>query len=302
MLVAQGLEDCEVIVVNDGSTDDTEKICNIFAADHQNITLLSLAVNSGVSVARNTGLKEARGKYICFFDSDDTFMPNTLSYFKETIKKLGDLDVFAFGSIIRKNNRTLKKLIGCKYSGMIFDGRDWLLLILEKRIKHLMIGSTLILRELLQLNKITFAEGIAFGEDLDFFIRAFFHLKSLYYDARICYIYDIRDNSTTRGYKHYSIQQFSAYIIISKYIERLIGERNDISRQGHFYLANLYTANLYFYLKSDKRDNAINQLFLENKKILYKDYSGQTLRLLLFYFLRIIPIKLLLFVFRKNHS
>jgi hypothetical protein len=62
---------------------------------------------------------------------------------------------------------------------------------------------------------------------------------------------------------------------------------------AYFYLVNLYIVNLYFYLKSDIRDNVINRLFIENRKIFYKNYSGQTARMLLFYVLRFIPIRLL---------
>lgn len=300
MLVTQGLEDCEVIVVNDGSTDNTEQICKPFTINYRHIKILSLAKNYGVSVARNTGLEEAKGKYICFFDSDDTFIPNTLSFFKETIRKQGDHDIFCFGSETRRNGKVIKRHIYQKYSGMVFKGSfEFLKLILEKKI-HCSMDSTLISSELLQSRGISFRDDMSIGEDLEFMIHLFSFSKSLYYDSRICYVYYIRENSTTKGYKSYSIRQFNAYIGIGTYLQDLIMKNSSFSKPGYFYLANLYVANLYFYLKSDIQDDTINQLFIENKKILYKNYSGQTFRLWLFYLLRFIPIRLLFCIFRKN--
>jgi glycosyltransferase involved in cell wall biosynthesis len=300
MLVAQGLEDCEVIVVNDGSTDNTEQICNSFVSIYPHITLVSLSKNSGVSVARNTGLAKASGRYVCFFDSDDAFTANTLSYFRRTIDEQKGIDVYCFGIKIEKNGRVVKKYAGRKYSGTVFNGHsDFLKLILNKNIQCCFIGGALISRELLWLNELTFTDDISIGEDLEFMIRVVSCSKSLYYDSRSCYIYYIREDSTMKGYKSYSIQQFNAYIFIDKCLQRLIKKNGDLSMSAYFYLANLYVANLYFYLKSGIRDNVINRLFIENRKILYKSYSGQTARALLFYVLRFIPIKLLFFIFRK---
>lgn len=301
MLVTQGLDDCEVIVINDGSTDNTEEICRLFSTRHHHIRIISLEKNSGVSVARNTGLAEAKGKYICFFDSDDTFMPNTLSYFKGTVKKQNGVDIFCFGSETQINGKIVTRHIYQKYSGMVFESTsEFLKLVLEKRI-HCSMDSTLISRELLLSNKILFRQTVSIGEDVEFMLRIFSCSKSIRYDSRICYVYYIRSDSVMRGYKSYSISQFNVYIIIEKYLQELIAENRGLSRSAYFFLANLYVANLYFYLNSNIRDNNINKLFLENKKILYKNYSGQKPKLLLFYALRFMPIKLLFCIFHKNY-
>ena len=67
----------EIIVVDDGSSDSTLDICNNYAINNSNVTVLS-QVNSGVSIARNTGIRHSKGKYITFLDGDDTLQKDTL--------------------------------------------------------------------------------------------------------------------------------------------------------------------------------------------------------------------------------
>ncbi|RZK39338.1 MAG: glycosyltransferase family 2 protein [Pedobacter sp.] len=70
----------ELIIVDDKSTDDTCLVVDEFAKKYQNIKLIRLQQNAGVSNARNHGLDEAKGKYIAFLDSDDL-------WFKEKLEK-----------------------------------------------------------------------------------------------------------------------------------------------------------------------------------------------------------------------
>lgn len=73
-ILKQSLSDWELILVNDGSTDDSGEICDEYAVKYPAIRVIHKE-NAGVSEARNTGLVAATGEYVGFVDSDDTIRP-----------------------------------------------------------------------------------------------------------------------------------------------------------------------------------------------------------------------------------
>ena len=77
-IVSSGLTDYEIVIVNDGSTDNTAPICNSLCAKYSFIKY-SEQENSGVSAARNKGISLATGEYIMFYDADDTAKENSFS-------------------------------------------------------------------------------------------------------------------------------------------------------------------------------------------------------------------------------
>lgn len=70
---SQTFKDIEVIVINDGSTDNTLTIVKNFLKNVDFSYKIITQKNQGVSAARNRGIKEAKGKYICFLDGDDFY-------------------------------------------------------------------------------------------------------------------------------------------------------------------------------------------------------------------------------------
>lgn len=97
-------DDYEIIVVNDGSTDGSLRVAERIAEDNANVKVVSRP-NGGLSAARNTGMKHARGKYFMYVDSDDYLFDNVLSSLL-TIVENNDLDVLSFWTCFEVNGKT----------------------------------------------------------------------------------------------------------------------------------------------------------------------------------------------------
>lgn len=85
VLKSDGAQNCEVILVNDGSTDSSPEICREYTEQYGNVRLVNQP-NQGLSEARNTGIRHATGKYILFLDSDDFLYEGSLKYILSNIE------------------------------------------------------------------------------------------------------------------------------------------------------------------------------------------------------------------------
>ena len=101
-IVQQFMDDYEVILVDDGSTDSSGAICNEYADRHPQFHVIHQQ-NQGISAARNAGVVESKGKYLLFLDSDDFLVPNSLSKLLELANK-NNLDVLGFNLIYVAEN------------------------------------------------------------------------------------------------------------------------------------------------------------------------------------------------------
>ena len=90
-LIKQTYQNFEVILINDGSTDNSGDICDQYAAYDERIKVIHKE-NAGVSAARNTGIEAANGDYIAFVDSDDYIAPNMYEDMLRILKE-NDLDI-----------------------------------------------------------------------------------------------------------------------------------------------------------------------------------------------------------------
>lgn len=86
-VLAQTLGDFEIIVVDDASSDDT--VAQVAAMADPRIAYVALASNQGGAVARNTGIRRARGEFIAFLDSDDLWLPDKLAKQVDGLRRLG---------------------------------------------------------------------------------------------------------------------------------------------------------------------------------------------------------------------
>ncbi|MGX2039602.1 glycosyltransferase family 2 protein [Methylocaldum sp. MU1018] len=95
-VLAQRRQDFEIIVVDDGSIDDTARVVKSYG----NRVRLIRQENRGPGAARNTGIRAANGEYVAFLDSDDLWFPHTLENYAEVIRNYGRPS-FIIGSFIR---------------------------------------------------------------------------------------------------------------------------------------------------------------------------------------------------------
>lgn len=110
-ILGQGINDCEVILVDDCSPDRSGMICDDWAKTDSRIKVIHCDRNGGLSYARNQGLKIARGQYICFVDSDDFLAPNTYKDNLALIDSNPDVNVLEFPVYIYYGSKKEEKYI-----------------------------------------------------------------------------------------------------------------------------------------------------------------------------------------------
>lgn len=96
-ILRQTFDDYEVIIINDGSQDNSESICKEIVKEHYNIFLYTFE-NGGVGKARKRGIQRAKGEFLIFLDSDDFLNPNLLETLAEIIRIHGDVELIRYHS------------------------------------------------------------------------------------------------------------------------------------------------------------------------------------------------------------
>ena len=170
-LLNQTFENFEVILVNDGSSDNTESVVKEFMAIDNRIKYI-YQTNSGVAIARNTGIDNSSGNYISFLDSDDYYDKFYLEKMYKKIKEENGNICYCGYNLT--NGSTRKNKTKFNSDNLLLD------FILGKIKVH--ISCVLINREFLLNQNIRFPKGVQWGEDFEFLCLLF---KTGY---KICYI------------------------------------------------------------------------------------------------------------------
>lgn len=291
MLISQGLSDCEVIVVNDGSEDETSKIVKKYTEKYAEIRLIDKQ-NEGVSVARNVGMQVALGEYIYFFDSDDTLAEGTLDFYRKTLVENPQNEFLAFGYYTQYKNRLQKD-----FSAKRFDEKTLNPLLLKQSFfsKKLCfnICSCIYKKPLLEENNIRFTQGIRIGEDVEFLLKVLQFAPDCLYKARHCFIYQIRDDSVMQGYGNYKHEWFESLKRMITQVEHIDWGKMVLGYKN-FYIAYAFVKDIYQYWRSGKFDMSITYWFYENQCYLRRPMNGKIIYVLLFKILGYIPLRLLL--------
>ena len=210
----------EVLLVEDGSSDNTLKVCKEMADRYDNVRLLAheigeyntnkndirwfnKTVNRGVEETRNLGLLECKGEWILFIDADDYVENNTLSIIDERLKNERNIDFVLFGlncyfEGMEHRYTYIPNLEEGLYSGeemacYMFDKYDWGIVSC--------IGSKLYNRQFIEKNQLRFTREYKFNEDGGFAVNAFYNACNIYVCKNDFYNYLMRDGSTMHSYR-----------------------------------------------------------------------------------------------------
>lgn len=227
-ILDQDFKDYELILVDDGSKDNSGEICDFYAGKDDRIKVIHKK-NGGVSSARNAGLRIARGKYVQFLDSDDTLVKHSLFNFYQQTQKLS-ADLYIGSSYVRDRND--KVIDNISYNNdRVVNKLDILNNISHnyKAITFHYVWNRWYLKEVIDTNNIVFDESIALGEDFVFnceYIRYIERIAEL--TAYICNYYKRGNESLTGRFDRRELERRRKMerVFIKLYEENGILEKN----------------------------------------------------------------------------
>lgn len=201
--------DIEVIVVDDGSTDDTASICEKISQNDYRMKYI-YKDNGGVSSARNLGLSKAVGRYIIFIDVDDEFCSeNFCALYSEIVESDGDVFIFDYAAFNEKGEKVFspninldsnvdtsklqKRFVSYPLLDRLGSSEDYL---------GAKVYQYAIPKQMLEENQIRFNESIHFAEDLCFLYTVMRYAVTCKYIPGVYYKYNIIGNSVSHTYRN----------------------------------------------------------------------------------------------------
>ena len=201
LLASDGIEDTQIILVDDGSSDDSGAIAEEYASGHSNITVFHKE-NGGPSAARNLGLREASGRYVFFCDSDDEVVPELFSEVINMTQK-SDVDVIMWDSdllyetrsYLVNNNRGFFAHDGLEKKERIYTGKEFVRTLLENSgdfVAAVWLGAYR--RDYLVDSGLLFEEGLIHEDEL-WVPKVMFNAATVYYYPVKLYHYRVHKGS-----------------------------------------------------------------------------------------------------------
>ncbi|MFE4238720.1 glycosyltransferase family 2 protein [Peribacillus butanolivorans] len=284
-ILNQSYKNIEVLLVNDGSTDNSGSICEDFAEKDCRVKAIHQK-NSGPSVARNTGIKAARGDYIQFVDSDDYIESSMTKKLMEAMNENVQLVICGYKSINNNNVFTGGHIPSIEGVYQIYQ----FLQSFGELYKNNFINSPwnkLYVTHIIKHFNIRFIDNLNMGEDLLFNLDYIKNSNSICIIKDKLYNYLSNDNSLTESYKKDFFE--NQQMLFQKVREFLLEDKN-YTENNKYYIESSYTEMIIncfgnlFHKKSNLNSksrrnliyNIVNDDCLRKKIVYFKNSSIQT--------------------------
>lgn len=191
-VVKQTYQNLQVIIINDGSTDNSAEICQKFTNKDNRIEFINKQ-NEGVSIARNIGIEKSKGEWIYFLDSDDFIDLNMFEYLIETAFKK-ECDIIQFGIRSFKN----KQLVSERLPSNNKEYTDLKKFIEENQLKPISACLHFINTSIIKNNSLCFNENLKHGEDMLFMYSTYSYARKIFVLDKVFYNQVLSPNSASR--------------------------------------------------------------------------------------------------------
>lgn len=232
----QTYKDVEIILVNDGSTDGSGELCDQLAAQSPSITVTHQE-NQGLSAARNAGIRQAKGEYIAFLDSDDEWL---LSDGLERLLQQDEPDLIAFKRVDIWNGEQRSTTSNYYVENIASMPNTQAIFLHLVQTQQLQISACFLLirKQVIIDHKLFFPHGII-SEDVFWSMRLWQHLTSVRFTNLPLYGYHHRKGSITSTF---SIRVYHSYDQIFTYWKKQCNQNCINADAIRAYMANMWVS------------------------------------------------------------
>lgn len=239
-VVNQSYTNIEIILVNDGSQDNSLDLCKRLCYDHQNVICIN-QINSGPSSARNAGIEAATGEYLQFVDADDYIDSDMTQQLIDRIQDDNtDLVICGYRNIYLDDDIQVKKINNNIGIFGVLTQKE-LAKFFYELYSNLFVNSPcnkLYKSKLLHKNRIRYNESFSLGEDLLFNLDYLKCCSSISIESSCYYNYIHRNNETLTN--KYFVDRYEIQSLLFNSIRNFLKYNNEYNKNNMKYIEHLY--------------------------------------------------------------
>ena len=218
----------EILLINDGSTDNTPDLCDAYALQDKRIIVIHQQ-NKGLTATRKVGIAKAKGNYCFFIDADDTIEPNTLEYLMNVALQYPQSEAIVTGHYRISSTGEIRNCLK-KDTLTILTGVE----LLQQKVLFINAWGKLFRTSFLKSHMQGFVNNVCYGEDLLFFLINAYSIKQIVITPTALYHYFDTPNSMVSTTNKWDIERIS-YDALLKQIKLLLPlNREFLNERGNF--------------------------------------------------------------------